>query len=164
MNGHDYRNRIGQYIAAAFAHRGLAVYSEVNLGTSILGRPRRIDLLVIQTATNTALAIECKYQDTTGTADEKIPYTLQDLASMQTPAAIAYAGQGFSDGVLHLLQSSHRAAYCLPGESQTRPSPAKSTNAIDDGTWQLDHIIAQTFGWWDIVLGKKSPISVGPSK
>ena len=28
---------------------------------------------------------------------------------------------------------------------------------IDAGTWQLDHILAMTFGWWDILVAGKKP-------
>ena len=91
--------------------------------------------------------------------DEKIPYALDDLMAMPMPAALIYAGQGFSEGVLHLLQSSELAAYCLPGEDLERQGPTRSA-AINSGTWQLDHILAMTYGWWDLLIGKKQPISL----
>ena len=31
-------------------------------------------------------------------------------------------------------------------------------DSIDSGTWQLDHIIAQTFRWWDLVLTGRTPL------
>jgi hypothetical protein len=74
------------------------------------------------------------------------------------PAAIAYAGVGFSEGVLHLLQSSELAAYCLPDETRLAPAARRQGDSIDSGTWQLDHVIAVTFGWWDIVLAGRTPL------
>ena len=35
----------------------------------------------------------------------------------------AYAGQGFSEGVLHMLAASRHAAYCLPVPGQMETSP-----------------------------------------
>jgi hypothetical protein len=42
-----------------------------------------------------------------------------------------------------------------------RPIPRKATDGLNAGTWQLDHILAVTFRWWDIVLVGKSPIAGG---
>ena len=160
MKGHEYKLLVGRYIVSAFGDRGIEVYDEVTLGTSILGKPRRIDLLVLERGGGAALAVECKYQDSAGTADEKIPYALQDLASMRVPGVIAYAGTGYSDGVLHLLQSSERAAYCLP-DTTGKPLPrAHRAGAIHEGTWQLDHVLAQAFGWWDLIVGAKPPLAL----
>jgi hypothetical protein len=91
-----------------------------------------------------------------GTADEKIPYTLEDLSKLRMPACVVYAGVGFSQGVLHFLQSSELAAYCLPPNDLERN--ARKKGDIDSGTWQLDHVIAMSFGFWDILLEGKSPL------
>jgi hypothetical protein len=154
--GHDYKKRVGSYVVSAYWDRGVQVYDEVNLGTSIIGKQRRIDLLVVHPVSGRAMALECKYQDSTGTADEKIPYALQDLAALRIPACIVYAGTGFSEGVLHLLQSSELAAYCAPDETLL-PLPRKG-GSIDSGTWQLDHVLAMTFGWWDLIVAGKRPL------
>ena len=63
---------------------------------------------------------------------------------------IAYAGKGFSAGVLHMLRASTRAAYCLPIANQGDASPE---------TKELDHLLAMHFGWWDVFVGKKKPVS-----
>lgn len=157
MTGNQYKHRVARYLLSAYGRRGLHIYEEVCVGTSIIGKQRRIDLFVHVPATNQALALECKYQDSSGTADEKIPYALDDLRALRMPAAIAYAGSGFSEGVLHLLQSSELAAYCLPDESFL-PIARRQGDGIDSGTWQLDHIIAVTFGWWDVVLTGRTPL------
>ncbi len=158
MTGNEYKKLIGRYILAAFGGRGLRVYDEVNLGTSIIGKQRRTDLLVLDAA-GTALAVECKYQDGAGTADEKIPYALDDMAAQRVPGVIVYAGSGFSDGVMHLLQGSQYAAYCLPDPAILKPQPRRS-GPVNSGTWQLDHVLAQTFRLWDIILGDKRPLNL----
>ena len=157
MTGNEYKKLIGRYIVSAYGNRGLSVYDEVHLGTSIIGKQRRIDLFVLA-QDGTALCVECKYQDSCGTADEKIPYALNDLASQRVPGVIVYAGAGFSAGVLHLLQGSEYAAYCLPDESLR--STVRGSGPLSSGTWQLDHIIAQTFRFWDIILGNKRPVQL----
>ncbi len=159
MTGGEYKKLVGRYIVSAYGSRRIEVYDEVNMGTSIIGKQRRIDLFVMQTSTNQVLGIECKYQDSAGTVDEKIPYALRDLEAMRLPGCIAYAGSGFSEGVLHLLQSSEYAAYCLPDAASPEPIPRKAGTSIDSGTWQLDHILAITFGWWDVLLASKKPLS-----
>jgi hypothetical protein len=157
MTGNQYRRLVAQYLLSAYAGRGLHLYEEVSLGTSIIGKQRRVDLFVVLPSTGEALVLECKYQDSSGTTDEKIPYALEDLKALRVPAVIAYGGAGWSDGVLHLLQSSSLAAFCLPSESM-RPAHRKQGEPIDTGTWQLDHVIAQTFRWWDVVLSGRTPL------
>ena len=157
MTGHEYRKRIASYIVSAYWDRGIQVFEEVNLGTSIIGKQRRVDLFILHPAERKAFALECKYQDVSGTADEKIPYTLQDLAALRMPSAVAYAGIGFSEGVLHLLQASELAAYCMPDDT-LKPLGRRAGDSIDSGTWQLDHILAMAFGWWDVVVGGKTPV------
>ena len=95
MTGNQYRKLIARYLVRAYGERGIDVYEEVNVGTSIIGKQRRIDLFVLA-KTGRALAVECKYQDSSGTADEKIPYALQDLAAQRLPGLIQPTGLGLS--------------------------------------------------------------------
>jgi hypothetical protein len=141
ISGNQYALLICHYVARRYGNRGIKLYREVPVGKSIIGKDRRIDILVVHEPTNRALAIECKYQNSTGTTDEKIPYAIDDLRAMRMPACLVYAGKGFSTGVLHMLRASDMAAYCLP---------SKGGDATDD-TRELDHILAMTFNWWDIV-------------
>jgi hypothetical protein len=142
MTGNQYATLICRYICANFGDRGLSLYTQVVLGKSIIGKDRTVDVLIVEDATRLAFVLECKYQATQGTVDEKIPYTLDDLRAMRTPGSVVYAGTGFSDGILHLLRASDLAAYCLPDASLARTR----------STWELDHVLAQRFGWWDIIV------------
>ena len=159
VTGNEYRRLIARYVVGAFYDRQIDVYEEVGIGTSIIGKRRRVDLLLVHSRTGRALALECKYQDSAGTADEKIPYALRDLGALRMPAAMVYAGQGFSEGVLHLLQSSELAAYCLP-EPTLVPTPQRGSDAIDSGTWQLDHLLALRFRWWDLIVANREPLHI----
>ena len=148
MTGGEYAQLVAQYLSLRFRNRGLRVYREINVGKSIIGKNRRIDIFCVCEPVNEAVAIECKFQDVAGTADEKIPYSLEDLRALQMPGCIAYAGSGFSDGVLHMLEASELAAYCLPTAGQAESSP---------GTKELDHLLALHFRWWDVLTAGKAP-------
>ena len=56
-------------------------------------------------------SLECKLQNVTGTADEKIPYALNDAQSMQMDKYVVYGGDGFSKGVKHMLEAHELACY-----------------------------------------------------
>jgi hypothetical protein len=149
VTGRDYADLVAAYVSARFAGRGLKVYREIQVGKSIIGKNRRVDVFCVCEATNAAFAIECKFQESEGTVDEKIPYALDDLAALPMAGCIAYAGRGFSQGVLHMLEGAPRAAYCLPVPGQTDQSLQ---------TWELDHLLAMHFQWWDVLVGTKRSV------
>ena len=150
MTGAEYANLVASYLSKRFGVRGLKVYREVKIGKTIIAKNRCVDIFCVSERSNDAFAIECKFQDSEGTVDEKIPYALDDLKALSMAGCIAYAGKGFSKGVLHMLEASPYAAYCLPILNQTDTSP---------DTWELDHLLATQFRWWDVLLGRKSPVS-----
>lgn len=143
MSGNQYRDLIAGYIHHNYGHHGLVVYCEISLGKTVIGKDRCIDVFVVRPEDRKAIAIECKYQDSLGTVDEKIPYALQDLEALWVPGCLVYAGRGWSKGVLHSLEASKLAAYCLPDETTFTSSKV---------TRELDHMLAATFGFWDQVL------------
>jgi PD-(D/E)XK nuclease superfamily protein len=114
MTGGAYADLVAAYVSRRFACRSLKVYREINVGKTIIGKNRRIDVFCVSEITNKAFAIECKYQEVEGTVDEKIPYAIDDLQALPMAGCIAYAGRGFSPGVQHMLEASPHAAYCLP--------------------------------------------------
>jgi PD-(D/E)XK nuclease superfamily protein len=148
VTGTEYANLIATYLSQRFGSRGLKVYREIRVGKSIIGKNRCIDVFCVREADGTAFAVECKFQDSPGTVDEKIPYALNDLDALPMAGCIAYAGKGFSEGVLHMLQAAPRAAYCLPNGDW----------ASSADTRELDHLLAAHFGWWDLIVGSKKPV------
>ena len=150
MTGAEYAGSIASYLSKRFGSSGLKVYREIRVGKSIIGKNRCIDVFCVSETDNKAFAIECKYQDSAGTVDEKIPYALDDLEALPMEGCIAYAGKGFSEGVLHMLNASPHAAYCLPFDGQ-------ADSSLD--TKELDHLLAVHFGWWDVLVGPKRPVS-----
>ena len=149
MTGAEYADLVASYVATRFGSRTMKVYREIRVGKTIIGKNRRIDILCVSDSTQQAFAIECKFQDSQGTVDEKIPYALDDLRALPLAGCIAYAGEGFSDGVRHMLAASRHAAYCLPAVSQIVTTPA---------TEELDHLLAAHFGWWDVLVGGRRPV------
>jgi hypothetical protein len=149
MTGAEYANLVASYLSKRFGARGLEVYREVRVGKTIIGKDRCVDVFCVSEEGQKAFAIECKFQDSQGTVDEKIPYALDDVRALPMAGCVAYAGQGFSAGVLHMLAASPHAAYCLPLADQ-------SVTTTD--TRELDHALAAHFGWWDVLLEKKRPV------
>jgi len=147
-SGAKYSDLIIAYLLHNFEARSIRVYKEVYLGKTIIGKNRRIDILIVS-KDNRTFAIECKFQDVKGTTDEKIPYALQDMESLPITGCVTYAGGGFSSGVLHMLQGSEIAAYCLP----ERKNLDSNTH-----TRELDHLLAMNFSWWDLIVKDKKPI------
>jgi hypothetical protein len=149
MTGAEYANLVATYLSKRFGTRHLKVYREIKVGKTTIGKNRCIDIFCICESNNKAFAIECKYQDSQGTVDEKIPYALEDLRALPMAGCIAYAGKGFSAGVLHMLAASKHAAYCLPSSGQS-----ETTNE----TKELDDLLAAHFGWWDVLVERKRPL------
>jgi hypothetical protein len=149
MTGAEYANLVASYLSKRFASRGLKVYREVRIGKTIIGKDRCVDVFCVSDEGKRAFAIECKFQDSQGTVDEKIPYALDDMRALPMAGCVAYAGQGFSTGVLHMLAASPHAAYCMPLTDQ-------SMTTTD--TRELDHMLAVHFGWWDVLVEKKKPV------
>jgi hypothetical protein len=149
MTGAQYANLVASYLSKRFGARSLRVYREIRIGKTIIGKNRCIDIFCVAEDSQRAFAIECKFQDVQGTVDEKIPYALDDLVALPIAGCIAYAGQGFSEGVQHMLAASRHAAYCLPAVEQMESSAE---------TRELDRVLAVHFGWWDVLIEKKKPI------
>ena len=149
MTGAEYANLVAAYVSRRFGSRSLKVYREIRVGKTIIGKNRCIDIFCVSDDTRQAFAIECKFQDSQGTVDEKIPYALEDLRALPMAGCIAYAGEGFSEGVRHMLAASPLAAYCLP------LAPQLDTTS---DTRELDHFLAVHFGWWDVLTERRRPV------
>lgn len=141
ITGSQYKRLVAAYIAKNFADRKVEVFTEIKVGKSIIAKERTVDVLVV--CGERALAVECKTQAVEGTADEKIVYSLDDLAAMRMPGCLAYAGTGFSDGVVQMLRAHPLAAFCDPDPKTLARNPKR--------TLELDVLLAQEFLWWDLI-------------
>ena len=96
-------------VAELSARLGLAVRREVRVGRRLWGSVRRIDLVVTEGETRRTLGLECKYQGEKGTAEEKIPSLIQDIAAWPIPGLVVFAGAGFSANMRQYLVSTGKA-------------------------------------------------------
>ena len=95
---------------ASLADRlGLRVGKQIRVGRRLWGAERRIDLVLRHPDSGGSLGIECKYQGVSGSAEEKIPATIQDIAAWPIPGIVVFAGPGFSDNMRAYLHSTGKA-------------------------------------------------------
>jgi hypothetical protein len=95
---------------AALAERiGLEVRRQVKVGRRLWGAERRIDVVVTEPQSRRRLGLECKFQGVPGTAEEKIPTTIQDIAAWPIPGIVVFSGEGFSPYMRSFLIASGKA-------------------------------------------------------
>jgi hypothetical protein len=88
---------------------GLEVRLQVRVARRIWGAVRRIDVVLIDPQTRKTLGIECKYQAGAGTAEEKIPATIQDIRAWPIPGIVVFSGDGFTQNMKSFLISTGNA-------------------------------------------------------
>ncbi len=88
---------------------GLDVNIEVTVGRRIWGAKRRIDVVMKHPETRVSLGVECKYQGGPGSAEEKIPATIEDIQAWPIRGIVVYSGDGFSSNMESYLLSTGRA-------------------------------------------------------
>jgi hypothetical protein len=132
MEANEYRDAVAQYVAECYAADGLEVFTEIRLGTSIVGKKRTLDILILAKDTGKAFGIECKVQTVRGTTEEKLYFALEDIEAMPIPGAVAYYGKGFTEGFLHMLAASPYAVYCKPpGCAEGKPETDELETLLD---------------------------------
>lgn len=141
---HQFAGAIASYTARHWAvPYGLKIYTEVHLGTSIIGKRRRVDVLFVRPRDASVVCIEAKYQETRGTTDEKIPYALADLRAAPVRGVLVYGGDGWSDGVIQMLRN---APYTC------RFAPDFETLDRSEGTADFDSMLAVLFSEWKTLV------------
>jgi len=103
-SGRDLEDRV---VAVAEA-LGLRAHRRVRVGRRIWGAAREIDL-VVGDRQNRRLGIECKYQGTAGSAEEKIPATIDDIRAWPIAGLVVFDGEGFSAHMRSFLVSTGKA-------------------------------------------------------
>ena len=88
---------------------GLIAREQYRCGRRIWGAERRIDVVFTHPQTRRRLGLECKYQRTAGSAEEKIPAIIQDIAAWPIPGLVVFSGIGFSSNIKAFLVASGRA-------------------------------------------------------
>lgn len=88
---------------------GLELRQQVRVGRRLWGSERRIDVILTYREARRSLGLECKYQGSSGTAEEKIPATISDIAAWPIPGLVVFAGDGFSPNMRQYLLSTGKA-------------------------------------------------------
>ena len=65
--------------------------------------------MITHPQTRKTLGIECKYQGVPGTAEEKIPSVINDIAAWPIPGLVVFAGAGFTGNMKLFLISTGKA-------------------------------------------------------
>lgn len=90
---------------------GLNTKTEVKAARRLWGAKRRIDVVLTDERTRKVLGVECKYQGTKGSAEEKIPATIKDIEYWPIDGIVVIAGEGFSDNMKGYLMSTGKAVW-----------------------------------------------------
>ena len=85
---------------------GLNAEIEVSVGRRVWGAKRQIDVVLRHLETRQSLGVECKYQGTTGSAEEKIASTIEDIRAWPIRGIVVFDGAGFSRNMKAYLLST----------------------------------------------------------
>jgi hypothetical protein len=96
-------------VAALGATLGLDVRVEVRVGRRLWGAVRHIDVVLTRKETGQTLGVECKYQGGGGSAEEKVPATIQDITAWPIPGLVVFGGSGFSSNMVAYFHSTGKA-------------------------------------------------------
>ncbi len=102
-------NGLRDLVAELGRELGLAAEIEVSVGRRVWGAKRRIDVVMKHPETRVSLGIECKYQGGSGSAEEKIPATIEDIRAWPIRGIVVYSGGGFSSNMESYLLSTGMA-------------------------------------------------------
>lgn len=116
VSGDELELRVGRLAASL----GLDARRQVRVGRRLWGAERKIDVVLTNPLDRKRLGIECKFQATPGSAEEKIPTTIQDIAAWPIPGIVVFDGQGFSPHMRAFLVSSGRAVEFVDLEAWLR--------------------------------------------
>jgi hypothetical protein len=88
---------------------GLETRQEYKVARRIWGAERHIDVILKNPANGKTLGVECKFQGGAGSAEEKVPATIQDIAAWPIEGIVAFAGDGFTENMRSYLISTGKA-------------------------------------------------------
>jgi hypothetical protein len=87
----------------------LEAKEQFRVARRLWGAERKIDVVLRNPANGKTLGVECKYQAVGGTAEEKIPTTIQDIAAWPIDGIVVFAGPGFTTNMKSYLLSTGKA-------------------------------------------------------
>jgi hypothetical protein len=87
----------------------LETREQYKVAKRIWGADRNIDVVLRSPGTGKTLGVECKFQDVSGTAEEKIPTTIQDISAWPIAGIVVFSGKGFTTNMRSFLISTGKA-------------------------------------------------------
>ena len=88
---------------------GLETKEQFHVARRIWGANRKIDIVLVESKSRKTLGVECKYQGGGGSAEEKIPATIQDIDAWPIPGIVVFAGEGITENMKSFLISTGKA-------------------------------------------------------
>jgi hypothetical protein len=87
----------------------LEATEQYKVGRRLWGAGRKIDVVLRNPRDGKTLGIECKAQGKSGSAEEKIPTTLQDIGAWPISGIVVFSGTGFTENMKSFLISTGKA-------------------------------------------------------
>ncbi len=104
-------DELKQKVVSLSQSLGLKAQTEVKAARRLWGQRRFIDVVITDEKSGKRLGVECKFQATSGSAEEKIPATIQDIAHWPIPGIVVIDGVGFSTNMQGYLMSTGKVVW-----------------------------------------------------
>jgi hypothetical protein len=101
--------RLVDRVEALARSMNLETRREFRLGRRLWGAERRIDLLLTHRETRERVGVECKSQNSGGSAEEKLIATADDIERWPLRGLIVLEGDGFTDAMRNYVVGSGKA-------------------------------------------------------
>jgi hypothetical protein len=88
---------------------GLEAKEQYKVARRLWGAERNIDIVLRNPLDRKTLGVECKYQGGGGSAEEKVPTTIQDISAWPIEGIVVFAGEGFTENMKSFLISTGKA-------------------------------------------------------
>lgn len=102
-------DELAKRVVGVAQNLNLQAREQFKCGRRIWGAERRIDVILTEPISKRRLGIECKAQDSKGTAEEKIVATIQDMDAWPIAGLLVFSGDGFSDKMRSFMIASGKA-------------------------------------------------------
>lgn len=109
LNGHNYF-QVGNHVSTEFLLTATLLpkryAKQVYIGAGIYQTALKVDFFVVGASTSpSGLIIECKWQESGGSVDEKFPYlNLNIKESYPAPTIVVIGGEGMREGAINWLR------------------------------------------------------------
>jgi hypothetical protein len=102
----EFENRSPQIFANRNAIGGKQYLRHLPVGKTIYENPRKSDLFIVnRDLFPNDLIIECKWQQTSGSVDEKYPFLVLNIKKTRIPTIILIDGNGYKPAALRWLKN-----------------------------------------------------------